>query len=303
MLAKKLFAGVLSALAITCSCGICAADNYTITNGDPQAVFFYMEKTEQTFYKPNAYHVSFYVTKDSNKLFLADAEAKYNLLTFTPYEDTYVSYDVKEFPIKEANGGLFAISATAGAHAQNLGYWLVGVTNGQCKVLLDYKTLAKNGFKPDEWNRISDEYNDYYNALTILATTEYMPPWGQISADLIPWPKNKWACQWDSNSQSMKLKTLPLQRPAFIGSQDQAMLYMEQYLKGHPKFKGYMQEPGAMLSYSRHNPIAEDGLENHEIKIVIDSSSGIATRATFIINECADILFYDANKGKNVKIQ
>lgn len=301
MFDKKLFASVLSAIAITCSCGICAADSYTVMQGEPKAVFFYMDKTEHTFYKPNAYHVSFSIVKGSNKLFVADAESKYNLLALSPYEDAYVSYDIKEYPVSEPNSGLFAISATAGAHAQNLGFWLVGITNGQCKVLVDYKTLAKSGFKPEEWNRLYNEYND--GALKILSTTEYMPPWGQISADLVNWPKNKWTCQWDNVSQSMKLKTVRIQRPAFIETQDQAMLYMEQYLKTHPKFKAMMQEKGAMLSYSRHNPNAEDGLENHEIKIVIDSPTSISTRATFIVNECADILYYDTGKGKYIKLQ
>lgn len=303
MFAKKILAGVLSAMALTCSCGICAADSYTVTPNEPNAVFFYMDRTEQTFFKPNAYHVSFYIVKNSNKLFLADAGAKNTLLTLAPYEDTYVSYDVKEFPVSEPNSGLFAISATAGAHAQNLGFWLVGITNGQCKVLVDYKTLAKNGFKPEEWNRLYNEYNDYYKALTILSTTEYMPPWGQISADLINWPKNQWVCQWDNGSQSMQLKSLPVQRPAFISSQDQAMLYMDQYLKAHPKFKALLQAPGVALSYSRHNPNAEDGLENHEITIIQDTPTRIYTKATFIINECADILYLDENKGKFIKLQ
>lgn len=292
---------VLSAIAITCSCGICAADNYNVINAEPKAVFFYMDKPQQTFYKHNAYHVCFSITPDSNKLFIGDGESRLNFMTLQPYENASVSYDVKEIPVFEPNSGLFAISATAGAHAQNLGYWLLGVTNGQWKILVDYNKLAQKGFKPNEWNRLYGEFDAMYSKFAITSTTEYMPPWGQTSVDLINWPTGKWICQWSDSDQDMILKPVEVQRPAFITSQDQAMLYMDKWLRDHPKYNKYMQ--GAALSYSRHNPNTNDGLENHEIKIIEDHPTHIITRATFIINECADILFYDVVADKYIKAQ
>lgn len=292
---------ILTAMAITCSCGICAADNYSVVNAEPKAVFFYMGKTQETFYKHNAYHVCFSIGTDSNKLFIGDGESRLNFMSLQPFEDASVAYDVKEIPVAEPNSGLFAISATAGAHAQNLGYWLLGVTNGQWKILVDYNKLAQNGFKPNEWNRVYGEFDGKYNKFAITSTTEYMPPWGQYGADLINWPTGKWVCQWSESAQDMLLKSVEVQRPAFIASQDQAMLYLDQWLRKHPKYKRYME--GAALSYSRHNPNPNDGLENHEIKIIEDHPTHISTRATFIINECADILLYDVVQDKYIKVQ
>ena len=298
---KAKIGATLAALALTCSCGICAASNFTVTDAQPNAVFFYMDKTEQTFYKPNAYHVLFSVAKGSNKLYIGHGKSRKNFMTLQPYENTYVSYDVKELPVRETNSGLFAISATAGAHAQNLGYWLVGVSNGKWRVLVDYNKLSDVGFNPDEWNRVYGEYDGYHEGFAITATTEYMPPWGKISADLIDWPKGKWICKWNDNVQAMTLKSVEVQRPAFIASQDQAMVYMDQWLRNHAHFKKYMQ--AGTLSYSRHNPLTGDGLENHEIKIIEDHPTHITTVATFIINECADIQFYDVVQDKYIKLQ
>lgn len=291
----------LAALVLTCSCGICAASNFTVTDAQPKAVFFYIDKTEQTFYKPNAYHVLFSIAKGSNKLFIGDCESRKTFMTLKPFENTNVSYDVKELPVREPNSGLFAISATAGAHAQNLGYWLVGVTNGHWRILVDYDKLSDVGFNPYEWNRVYGEYDGYHEGFAITATTEYMPPWGQIGADLIDWPKGKWVCQWNDKINAMTLKTVEFQRPAFISSQDQAMLYMDQWLRKHAHFKRYMQ--AGTLSYSRHNPLTGDGLENHEIKIIEDHPTHITTVATFIINECADIQFYDVVQDRYIKLQ
>jgi len=293
----------LLAMAITCSSGIALASNYTVTNAEPKSVFFYMNETEKTFYKPNAYHVLFFVTQESNKLFIADGESRYVFMQLKPYEDAGVSYDVTELPVSEPNSGLFAISATAGAHAQNLGYWLVGVSDHKWKILLDYSTLAKNGFEPDEWNRLYGKYDDYNKAFTITITTEYMPPWGETSVDLVNMPKHAWACKWNDAKNAMELKKADVEKPAFIDEQWKAMVYMEHYLKQHPKFKALMNAPGAQLSYSRHNPNPDDGLENHEIKILEDTPNKISTKATFIINEIASILYFDEAKGKFVKIK
>lgn len=298
---KKNFVSFLATLAITCSCGICAADNFNVINAEPNAVFFYMDKTAHTFSKPNAYNVRFSIVPRSNKLYIEDALNGTTIFQLQPYEDAGVSYDVKEIPVFEPRSGLFAISATAGAHAQNLGYWLIGVTDGKWKIYVDYKKLAQKGFKPDQWNRLYGQFDGMYSNFVITSTTEYMPPWGQYGADLIDWPTGKWVCQWSDKAQDMLLKPVEVQRPAFIASQDQAMIYMDQWLRNHPQYRHTMQ--GAKLSYSRHNPNPNDGLENHEIKIIEDHPTHIATRATFIINECADILYYDVVKDKYTKVQ
>lgn len=298
---KANIVSILTALAICCSCGISAASNFTVLNTEPKAVFFYMEKTEQTFAKPKAYNVRFSVSKKDNKLYIADANSQSNFMTLSPYEDSSVAYDIKELPVAEPQSGLFAISATAGAHAQNLGYWLLGVTKGQWKIYVDYHKLAQAGFKPEEWNRLYGEFDSYLGGFAITATTEYMPPWGQFGADLINWPTGKWLCQWQDSAGEMALKPVAVQRPDFITSQDQAMLYMDQWLRQHPYYKKYME--GAKLSYSAHNPNPNDGLENHEIKIIEDHPTHIVTRATFVINECADILLYDVGQDKYIKVQ
>lgn len=290
----------LGALAVMLSCNVCWASSLTFNNSEPKSKFLYMDKLEQSFYKPNAYHILFQASKNNNKLIIADGEAKATYMVLKPYEDAGVAYDIIELPIKEPNCGLFAVSATAGAHAQNLGFWLLGVIDGKLKVMVDYNKLAKNGFKPDEWNRLYAKFDAYEGRLAISNTTEYMPPWGKISADLINLEKNRWICQWDDRLQDMKLVKTDVERDAFIDEQYKAMIYLEHWLKNNPKYSQLLV--GAQLSYSCKNPDGSDGLEVHEIKVIEDHPTHIVTRATFRINEIADIYQYDVASDKLIKI-
>ena len=285
---------VCAALAVMTCCNVCSA-HFNVFGQDAQKAFLYMNESEKSFYKDHAYHVVFKANRQDNRLLITSFETGEVYLTLAPYEDASVAYDVVELLVNGPESGLFAVSATAGAHAQNLGYWLIGVHNGQWKVYVDYAKLQQNGFKPDEWNRLYGEYDSYKNCFTITNTTEYMPPWGQISADLINWPKAKWGCVWNAAADRFDLQRLETERPAFITNDYQAALYLEDYLKNSPRFKALLE--GGHLTYSKHNPDGEDGLEIHEFKVIEDHPMHINTRAVFRINELGEILYYDVVKN------
>lgn len=288
------------AVALTISCNVGLASNFTVVDKEPNSVFLYMNQFEKSFYKPNSYHVLFQSNKNDNKLYVADAESKNLFMVLEPYEDAGVAYSVKEIPVKEANCGLFEVTATAGAHAQNLGYWIIGAKDNHIKVYVDYKTLAKNGFDPESWNRLHGKYEAYNGNYAISNTTEYMPPWGQTSADLIDVEKAKWACVWNDKKQGFDLQKLEPERAAFIDDQYKAMVYIEHFIKGNKRFAGLLNN--GQLSYVRHNPDGNDGLEVHEISVIEDDGMKITTKATFRINEIADVLYYNMNKRAFEKV-
>lgn len=298
---KSKLALCLASLATVVSCNICAAQSFTIANTEPKMVFLYMNELEKSFFKPNAYNVMFQVNKYDNMLIVADSESKNIFMVLKPYENTGVAYDIIELPVTEPDSGLFAISATAGAHAQNLGYWLLGVNKGKWKVYVDYAKLQQNGFHPEEWNRLYGKYDEYNNCFAITNTTEYMPPWGKISADLIDWPKAKWGCIWNKKTKSFDLQRLETERVTFITDQYQAMVYIESFIKNSPRFRHLLN--GAQLSYSCQNPDGSDGLETHEIKVIEDHPTHIVTRATFRTNEIGDVYYYDVVNNKLEKVK
>lgn len=296
---KKKMTTYMAVLAVTVCCNVCAAD-FNVTGQALQKNFLYMQEMEKSFYKDCAYHVIFQASRQDNRLVLVSAETNEICLTLQPYEDTSVAYDITELPVNDPQGGLFAVSATAGAHAQNLGYWLLGVHNGQWKIYLDYAKLQQNGFKPDEWNRLYGEYDEYNKCFAITNTTEYMPPWGQTSVDLINWPKAKWGCIWNAAADRFDLQRLETERLSFITNDYQAALYLEDYLKNSPSFKSLLD--GGHLTYSKHNPDGEDGLEIHEFKVIGDNPAHSITRAVFRINELGEILYYDAVQAGFVRV-
>ncbi len=291
----------LAALAVAVSCNVCSAKNFTVMDREPNAKFLYMDRMDARFAKSGAYNVQFSADRGSNKLYITDGVTRNIYFVLKPYEDCGVAYDVTEIPVGEAHSGLFAVAATAGAHAQNLGYWLIGVTNGEWKIYVDYTVLAKQGMNPEDWCRIYSKPNGYTGIMEISRCTEYMPPWGKISADLINMETNRWTCIWNDDMQNFQLKAIAVEKPAFIDSQDKAAMYVEHFVKNSPRFGKYLENDGKIV-YSRHNPNPNDGLENHEIKIIEDTPTHINTRATFIINEVADILYYDVVMDKYEKV-
>lgn len=290
---KKKMKICLAVLAATVCCNVCAA-HFNVTGQALKKDFLYMQETEKSFYKDRAYHVVFQAGYQNNRLMIASAETHEIYLTLQPYEDAAVAYGITELPVNDPQSGLFAVSATAGAHAKNMGYWLIGVHDGQWKIYVDYSKLQQNGFKPDEWNRLYGEYDEYNKCFAITNTTEYMPPWGQTSVDLINWPKAKWGCIWNAADDGFDLQRLETERLSFITNDYQAALYLEDYLKNSPQFKALLV--GGHLTYSKHNPDGTDGLEVHEFKVIEDHPTRIITRAVFRINELGEILYYDVVK-------
>lgn len=298
---KKLFTTMAMATLVTLGCNLGTVQAFTAINKEPNKTFLYMDQMEKSFYKPNAYHIGFQASHEDNKLRIYEAESKLMYTVLSPYENTGVAYDIIEIPVAESNRGLFAVSATAGAHAQNLGYWLIGVKDGKVKVYVDYAKLAKNGFKPDEWNRLYGKYEESNQGFAITNTTEYMPPWGQTSVDLIDMQKAKWACRWNEKKQAFDLEAVPTEKPAFIDEQYKAMLYMEQFIKARPKFKSLLDK--GQLSYVCKNPDLDQGLENHEIQVIEDNGEYIVSKASFIINEIAEVQYYNPQTKKYEKVK
>lgn len=293
-------AALTGALLVMMSCNVGLAEGLTIVDKEPQQAFLYMNQRDVSFVKRGAYNINFAQPKQSNKLYITDKITRNIYFVLQPYEDTGVAYDITEIPVQEANRGLFAVSATAGAHAQNLGFWLLGVVDGQWKIFVDYKTLAQHGFKPDEWNRVYSKYDDGNSCYAISSRTEYMPPWGKISADLIELEKNRWGCIWNERRKDFDLKALGVEKEAFITDARKAAMYLEMFLKKHNVYGNLLD--GAKLRYSCKNPDGADGLEIHEFVVVEDHPTHVVRRATLRINEIADVFYYDVALDKWKKI-
>lgn len=86
-------------------------------------------------------------------------------------------YTVKEIHTTNPELTFYEINAFVGAHAKNVGYWIVGKHSGQWVTYISLDNLATMGYTVGKWHQIHTKINENGDGRFILISQhEYMPP-------------------------------------------------------------------------------------------------------------------------------
>ncbi|MGN8831212.1 hypothetical protein ACTQV0_02725 [Selenomonas montiformis] len=136
----------------------------------------FLQRNQQVNLNAEGERVSFIVQPDgSMRLFSRDGQHDY--LSFCNYYEGQGGdgWGVRKIEIKNPNRVLFEIKATAGAHARNVGYWIIGKYKGKWVTFVSLDTLSQYGYAVGGWHRISTDL-DYAGNFVLTSQHEYMPP-------------------------------------------------------------------------------------------------------------------------------
>ena len=88
-----------------------------------------------------------------------DGKAAYLALASTEKDPYAASYTIRKFGITNSEKAFYEIHATAGAHEQTCGYWIVGKHNGQWVQYVSLESFVPLGYRLSEWHRLAASIN------------------------------------------------------------------------------------------------------------------------------------------------
>ena len=119
-----------------------------------------------------------------------------------------VGFYVRELRVVGEPRRFWEIFATAGAHDENCGYWLISEENGKWNFELMVEDLVAVGYKPMEWHLMSSKIE---NGQYILeSAVEYMPEGAQFGYEMKILTDWNAEAIWSEKTRSFLLQQLPL---------------------------------------------------------------------------------------------
>lgn len=97
-----------------------------------------------------------------------DGKAAYLALASTEKVPYAASYTIRKFGITNSEKAFYEIHATAGAHEQTCGYWIVGKHNGQWVTYISLESLVPMGYDLNGYHQLHSRINENNSGRLIL---------------------------------------------------------------------------------------------------------------------------------------
>ena len=98
-----------------------------------------------------------------------DGKAAYLALASTEKDPYAASYTIRKFGITNSEKAFYEIHATAGAHEQTCGYWIVGKHNGQWVTYISLESLVPMGYDLNGYHQLHSRINENNSGRLILS--------------------------------------------------------------------------------------------------------------------------------------
>ena len=157
---KKLFSCLsLLLLCITCLLANGPTAQATEFLTPDKSAYLYMNTRELDIHYDNE-KAKFILRYDGVlQLTSQDGKAAYLALASTEKDPYAASYTIRKFGITNSEKAFYEIHATAGAHEQTCGYWIVGKHNGQWVQYVSLESFVPLGYRLSEWHRLAASIN------------------------------------------------------------------------------------------------------------------------------------------------
>lgn len=111
-----------------------------------------------------------FILRDDGVLQLTsqDGQAAYLALASTEKDPYAASYTIRKFGITNPAKAFYEIHATAGAHEQTCGYWIVGKHNGQWVTYISLESLVPMGYDFNGYHQLHSRINENNSGRLIL---------------------------------------------------------------------------------------------------------------------------------------
>lgn len=97
-----------------------------------------------------------------------DGQAAYLALASTEKDPYAASYTIRKFGITNSEKAFYEIHATAGAHEQTCGYWIVGKHEGQWVTYISLESLVPMGYDLNGYHQLHSRINENNSGRLIL---------------------------------------------------------------------------------------------------------------------------------------
>ena len=166
---KKLF----SCLSLLLLCITCLLANGTTAQAaefltPDKSAYLYMNTRELDIRYDN--EEAKFILRDDGVLQLTsqDGKAAYLALASTEKDPYAASYTIRKFGITNSEKAFYEIHATAGAHEQTCGYWIVGKHNGQWVTYISLESLVPMGYDLNGYHQLHSRINENNSGRLIL---------------------------------------------------------------------------------------------------------------------------------------
>lgn len=102
------------------------------------------------------------------QLMSQDGQTAYLTLASTEKDPYAASYTIRKFGITNSEKAFYEIHATAGAHEQTCGYWLVGKHEGQWVTYISLESLVPMGYDLNGYHQLHSRINENNSGRLIL---------------------------------------------------------------------------------------------------------------------------------------
>ena len=111
-----------------------------------------------------------FILRDDGVLQLTsqDGKAAYLALASTEKDPYAASYTIRKFGITNSEKAFYEIHATAGAHEQTCGYWIVGKHNSQWVTYISLESLVPMGYDLNGYHQLHSRINENNSGRLIL---------------------------------------------------------------------------------------------------------------------------------------
>lgn len=168
-LGKKLFS-CFSLLALGIMCFFAAVPKAQAAEflTPDKSAYLYMNTRELDIRYDN--EEAKFILRDDGVLQLTsqDGQAAYLALASTEKDPYAASYTIRKFSITNPAKAFYEIHATAGAHEQTCGYWIVGKHNGQWVTYISLESLVPMGYDFNGYHQLHSRINENNSGRLIL---------------------------------------------------------------------------------------------------------------------------------------
>ena len=168
-LGKKLFS-CFSLLALGIMCFFAAVPKAQAAEflTPDKSAYLYMNTRELDIRYDN--EEAKFILRDDGVLQLTsqDGQAAYLALASTEKDPYAASYTIRKFGITNSEKAFYEIHATAGAHEQTCGYWIVGKHNGQWVTYISLESLVPMGYDLNGYHQLHSRINENNSGRLLL---------------------------------------------------------------------------------------------------------------------------------------
>ncbi|WP_297998977.1 hypothetical protein [uncultured Phascolarctobacterium sp.] len=111
-----------------------------------------------------------FILRDDGVLQLTsqDGKAAYLALASTEKDPYAASYTIRKFGITNSKKAFYEIHATAGAHEQTCGYWIIGKHEGQWVTYISLESLVPMGYDLNGYHQLHSRINENNSGRLLL---------------------------------------------------------------------------------------------------------------------------------------